>query len=332
MFSIKESPVWADEVHGFDLDDPVEGGIDGVDNVPLGELADRTAFLRGSIRLAGGHTFVIDSDDALAAWAKNAPGNDYSRILIKAGTWTLETTLSGGTWNNPVAAIDISDGRTLSVVGEAGSIVVIDHKSPSRHDFVCGIKGGAPNIVNPVSDCFIDNVCIKIRSTAFFSLFAFYGCINLTNCTAMATAMGAETAMWDGGGNCFYGCINLTNCTATAPETMVTGSGHGYGFESCTNLTNCTAAGTEMGDDCNFYGCTNLTNCTATVGDGGYGYGFESCTNLTNCTAMVPKDSYGFLSCRTGFGNSGKASYCFMEQQTGTTPWSSTASGGYNFV
>ena len=33
------------------------------------------------------HTFAVDSDAALAACATDAPGNDYTHVLIKAGTW-----------------------------------------------------------------------------------------------------------------------------------------------------------------------------------------------------------------------------------------------------
>jgi hypothetical protein len=46
MFRIDEKAKWADEVHGWSENDFVEGGYEGVDNIPLNELANRTAFLK----------------------------------------------------------------------------------------------------------------------------------------------------------------------------------------------------------------------------------------------------------------------------------------------
>lgn len=49
MYEINDAAEWADKVHGWDVDDPVEGGVGGVDNIPLLELANRTVFLKDQI-------------------------------------------------------------------------------------------------------------------------------------------------------------------------------------------------------------------------------------------------------------------------------------------
>jgi hypothetical protein len=46
MASIPGTPKWADTVYQFSTEDPVEGGPTGIDNLPLSQLADRTAYLK----------------------------------------------------------------------------------------------------------------------------------------------------------------------------------------------------------------------------------------------------------------------------------------------
>jgi hypothetical protein len=46
MFVIKENGQWPEEVHGWETEDPVEGGPGGCDNIPIEELACRTQSLK----------------------------------------------------------------------------------------------------------------------------------------------------------------------------------------------------------------------------------------------------------------------------------------------
>jgi hypothetical protein len=178
-------------------------------------------------------TFVIDSDADLAAWATNAPGNDYSRILIKAGTWTYNAPASnGGSLSAPLTAIDISDGRTLSVLGESGSLIVINHQSTATTHF-CGIKGK----INAENYCFFKNVQVQLsqnNNSGNSNGYGFYNCNNLTNCTGTVTGTGTTGYTVIGYG--FYNCNNLTNCTGTGTGT--TGSS-GYAFHTCRTGLGC---------------------------------------------------------------------------------------------
>jgi hypothetical protein len=67
MFNITEVPVWAQNVEGWDPEDFVEGGPLGVDNVPLKQLANRTAYLKSSLlpRIVGTY---IESGVELDPW------------------------------------------------------------------------------------------------------------------------------------------------------------------------------------------------------------------------------------------------------------------------
>lgn len=158
-------------------------------------------------------TFVIDSNQKLADWANNVNGNDYSRVLIKAGTWTLNTNLTGGTSSNPLVVIDISNGRTKCVVGESESRIVINNTQTAT-TYLIGIKGavitsGTPPIGN---EYFILNVDLSITST------------------------GAGSGIGTG----FSYCNNLTNCTGTGTNTSTsTNTGAGYGFNQCRTGFGC---------------------------------------------------------------------------------------------
>jgi len=239
-------------------------------------------------------TYVVDSDAALAAWATDAPGNDYSRVLIKAGNWVYAAPqTSGGADGNPLAAIDISNGRTKSVVGEAGSKIVINANTTDAL-YLAGIKGNVtgtyPDLVDPGKDYFFDNIAVEVSRTTWsdrvFYSYYFYACSNLTNCTGKGTDVGIG-----GNGHGFYACTNLTNCTGTGAGA----SNGSYGFNNCTNLANCTGTGT-----------------------GTNSYGFYACRT-------------GF-GCRNGStaSTAGTFTQCYMEQSSGTTPWANTAVGGYN--
>ena len=291
---------------------------------------------------ASEYTFVIDSDAALAAWADDAPGNDYSRILIKAGTWTLNAELTGGMLSNPSAAIDISDGRTLSIVGETGSKIIVNSHTASRVH-AAGIKGMAtgnyPNINAPEKGRFIRNVAIEMNvSTSvtgmlFFGSYpAFFACENLINCTGILNLVRTAT----GGGSqmfamAFHLCVNLTACNGTAifGEPAVVNAA----FLECTNLTNCAGNGVS-----GFFNCAGLTGCVGL----GSTIGFFHCMGLTFCVGTGEGSAgNGFRQCRTGFGNrngptpspGGTFNNCLMAQGTvnpTTNDWDNTAAGGWN--
>ena len=286
-------------------------------------------------------TFIIDSNAALAAWAANAPSNDYSRILIKEGTWEYTDTLALGTGGSPKVIIDISNGRTKSVVGESNSKIFFNSPSAS---YRVGIKGSE----NTACDYFLENVTVEFNGNVTGATLntGFLNCANLTNCACTTDGGGAVYS--------FNNCTNLINCTGKGRSNNASG----IGFTSCTNLTNCISLGTSPSGIyafSNFNNCTNLINCTgscfdnctslinctgkgSTVG-GGAVYSFNNCTNLINCVNAYSGDvtCFGFRNCRTGFGCKATTTstaaifnQCYMEQVSGTTPWANTAAGGYN--
>jgi len=298
------------------------------DNFSVNQLRDAVG---GRLIRAGGFTFVVDSNEALAAWADNTAGNDYSRVLIKAGTWTRNIVHPGGGFIAPLTGIDLSDGRTMSVVGEAGSRIVINSSGGGFHQGA-GIRGNATvadgGSVSPGTDFFFHNVNVHFHRSGVGSGFAFWGCATLVNCTGSGSGGGAGHGI---GG--FRDCVNLINCSGIGGEA---GDG-AAGFFNCTDLTSCIGTGGPRSLGHGFLGCVNLATCTG----GGGGAGFRECRFPVNCIGSSNGTGAGFAQCRTGFGNrrgvgaSGAATFdrCLMAQGAGnpsTNDWANTAEGGWN--
>ena len=269
----------------------------------------------GGSGMAESFTFVVDSNAALSAWATDAPGNDYSRVLVRAGTWTYnDPRTSGGSVTAPLAAIDISNKRTLSVIGESGSKIVImaavDYSSGLH---LAAIKGALANASeyhgspifsgNPVNGCFIRNLNVETKIFAGISSGIkggnAYGFVNIANqigCTSTVT--GRSSGAGSASSSAYHFCANLINCTATGNGGS-SGQVTGIGFGLCANLINCTATGNGSG--------------------GGNGWSFYRCRTGFGCRPIAASTAY--------------FSQCYMEQgnsSTTLTLWDNTAAGGYN--
>jgi hypothetical protein len=321
---------------------------EGLENLPalLADLKDMPDMLATEVQAlkdADTATFIIDSNEKLKAWADNDPGNDYTHVRIKTGTWTLDiepNRSNCGTSANPKTVIDISDGRTLSVVGEAGSGLVINI-TPTDQDtnyfFQC-IKGRLAGIypnfsgygvftgsLRNTGKYLFENVNIKMyvtttkTSTTIFS-FGFVGCVNLNNCEFMYDHIvaGSPTPNINLSDEIFgfLRCASLTNCTANIDTVLrINGGGmaNGYGFSQCVTLTNCTVTcycehGGGGASSCyGFSSCDSLTRCVSkvecSVGAYPVAKGFSDCRHLVNCDGVGEANNGGYKN--EGYGFSG---------------------------
>ena len=71
MANIVESETWDTGVYQLETTDPVQGGVDGIDNVPHKALANRTVWLKAQLALkallGGDNTQIFKAADGLAA-------------------------------------------------------------------------------------------------------------------------------------------------------------------------------------------------------------------------------------------------------------------------
>lgn len=215
-----------------------------------------------SVPNAEAFTYVVDSDEALAAWANATEGNDYTSVLIRKGEWTS------------TVGVNLTTAGTKVVVGEAGSKLVFNGgKSGLYYD---GIKPPTGY------EYYMRGVTVEITTGYSNYLYAFRYCSNLYNCTGIAYRTDSFNCECVG----FNECKKLFNCTGIGTGN---GSGSGYGFSDCTNLSNCTGTGTSTstGSGYGFSSCSAARYCAAgghcTTSAFNYSFASNSYTNTYAC-------------------------------------------------
>jgi hypothetical protein len=265
------------------------------------------------------YTFIVDSNEALAAWANNEEGNDYSQVLIKKGTWTSDIE------------VNLTTAGTKVVVGQAGSLLSFTSEYGLKYTTRPTTAEYWMLGVNVAVDIVSEN-SVKMS-------YAFSNCTNLTDCNGdgKSIGFGNDSAV-------FIGCTNLTNCNGTSIGIFnsVIGPSTNYSFSNCSNLSNCTGTGTGNGNG-NGYGfsnCSNLSNCTGT-GDGNSdvsSFGFNNCGNIISCIGnSCSGKGATFINCRImsfnrpGGMNTAATVYsmCYMKNNQ-TVSVDDTAAGGWN--
>lgn len=255
-------------------------------------------------------TYVVNSDETLNAWANNVSGNDYTHVLIKAGTWSLTAD-----------TINLTTTGTKTITGEAGNLIIHD----LSYD---GVMHTVKYDDVPSSDIYsINGVNIKTinrwsntTTTPARGCISFYKCTNLINCSAKG-----YTAYPVTGSNYFRGfsyCERLTNCFTTIDrDTITTNGGFFAGFDYCKYLTNCSAynknttinhfvgygfnycdyingcethiAGTSQQSN-GYYKCNYISSSYAYCSSSNTAYSFTNCNYVTSC--------YGYSSSSAGTG------------------------------
>ncbi len=234
------------------------------------------------------YTFVVDSDEKLAAWAGAASGKDYSHVLIKRGTWAMANA----------DGINLTAAGTITVTGEGGSLI---RNVVNSTGSVYGLHYDALPELGQGYGMFGVNVDVENTTddvAANNPIFCFANCSNLINCNASgrnhSSAINQNTVAG------FYSCEQLSHCCADMTETCsTTGVSPGcVGFAFCGCLSNCSAlcvrktGGDGYAMACGFKNCEKITGCTVYADGDINGNGMENCGYISG--------SYAFGSSATG--------------------------------
>ena len=237
------------------------------------------------------YTFVIDSNAKLRQWADNAAGNDYSRVLVRAGTWYYE--FSGEVNATDLRVIDLSNGRTKSVDCEAGGSITMDINfsalSAANHTDIKAVAGSEKIVINNL------NIYVNLESAKAVTASVFYGCHRMRNLNARIDVNANY-----GQASAFANCSRIYGCTGYVDS---------YFQDRENNEDNMLASA--------FANCTLLYDCEAESRiNAGSAYPFYNC-----------RTGFG----NRGRGNNRGFYNCYMEQVSGNTAWANTAAGGYNY-
>jgi hypothetical protein len=163
-------------------------------------------------------TFVVDSNAALAAWANNAAGDDYTNVLVKQGTWTLPGSFASG--------INLTTTGTKGITGQPGSKIIITG----------GTYGFQYTTVPTTPDYFMTGLAVEGGNYTVL-----YRLANIDKCNVKCTASGIAVGYCEGVRDTYaetnssiYAAFNycnfLTGCKGKA------GSATGSAFSSCRRM------------------------------------------------------------------------------------------------
>lgn len=125
MANLPETPVWEEGIYQLETTDPVQGGPDGVDNLPNRQLANRTVYLKKQIDELGAPARTVASIAELRALtATNRPvqvlgyyaaGDDGGGLFVWKAASTAED--NGGTVIRPDSVSAGDPGRWERILG-----------------------------------------------------------------------------------------------------------------------------------------------------------------------------------------------------------------------
>ncbi|KVT80597.1 hypothetical protein WK59_21415 [Burkholderia ubonensis] len=109
MTDLVESSTWTPGIRQFETSDPVEGGPDGIDNVPLRQLANRTRFLKDA------HDALAGAQNPYPQYATTVQMQAAISALVDAAPGALDTLneLSKALGNDPNFATTMANALAL---------------------------------------------------------------------------------------------------------------------------------------------------------------------------------------------------------------------------
>jgi hypothetical protein len=261
--------------------------------------------LGGDATNSASFTYVIDSNEALADYANSVSGNDYTSVLIKKGTWSINISKNIASYNTKLiyfedgAKIVInSDGATDSVMWQGNSTRMFNG------DFELNYSGNSKTFIGLGSFDELVNCKISVKITGSITGYGscFNACKNLKNCRITSLSFSNSIPIFYG----FNLCHRLFNCDI---DVWLTASNCGSFilFNECISLNDCRCERSGLGTiGCElkgFVNCKVLSNCRVSVSDQKHPlYGFENCEKMAQCNFycynITDSTCFGFYQCK----------------------------------
>jgi hypothetical protein len=93
MSNLPENPSWPEGIYQIEVDDPIQGGVDGIDNRQARQLANRTLWLRQQLEQIasggtggtpgsgdGGAAILDTATDTFHTWSARKIGNELAAL------------------------------------------------------------------------------------------------------------------------------------------------------------------------------------------------------------------------------------------------------------
>lgn len=219
-------------------------------------------------------TFVVDSNEALAAWANATEGNDYTSVLIRKGEWTLNTFTQFD--SRTYVGINLTRTKTKVIVGESGSKLIFIAESNLIEFSYRGIMyEEIPNetLYN------IKNLDVEFYFKNIGRFAGFYRCINIFDSTIKIRCENNNNKGMMQGYAVWY-CNKIYRCTVIVTDIIGEYVQEVFPFLLCDYIEYCTAKSIEF--PC-FSLCKNIKNSTGESDS----FVYSKCDGLDNCTGYA---------------------------------------------
>ena len=239
------------------------------------------------------YTFVVDSNEAFAAWANNdrSKGQDYTSVLIRRGTWTS------------TKGVDLTNAGTYSIKGEPGSKLVFNlqtHNYMYTSVYDSSSKGVAglyyQRTITSSTTCpeyYIRDLDIEFNvlkdntDRDFSEAVAILRCVNIERCKVVSKATcTTHTSRGYVRPIAFGYSQNLRNNYAMS-EIITTYNGNTCAIGRCRIISHCHAE-SYLGESresaargTGFFTCYDVYRCTGKTGGAHYYESYTSSTSIT---------------------------------------------------
>ncbi|KVZ49005.1 gp53-like domain-containing protein [Burkholderia ubonensis] len=205
MTDLVESSTWTPGIRQFETSDPVEGGPDGIDNVPLRQLANRTRFLKDA------HDALVDAKNPYPQYATIVQMQDAIKGIVASAPGALDTLneLAAALGNDPNFATTMTNALALKAPIDSPALT------------------GAPKAPTPQQ---FDN-STKLATTAFVR--QAFG--NMSGASGISGATTLTTA--DAGAFRYFSGSSAYNVSVPSTSTVPDGTMIGIGCNNTAGIT-----------------------------------------------------------------------------------------------
>lgn len=164
MTGLVETPVWEPEIYQWETDDPVEGGPDGIDNVPTRQLANRSQYLKQEVESTqagqAAHAAAADPHPQYAPklnpvltapTVAAAPGAGDNSLKLVPSTWVvtaIATAIADLVASSP-AALDTLNEIAAALGNDANFAATITNALALKAPLASPVFTGNPEAPTP---------------------------------------------------------------------------------------------------------------------------------------------------------------------------------------
>ncbi|NOK40830.1 hypothetical protein C7296_05015 [Burkholderia thailandensis] len=218
MTDLVESSTWTPGIRQFETSDPVEGGPDGIDNLPLRQLANRTRFLKDA------HDALAGAQNPYPQYATIVQMQEAIKALVASAPGALDTLneLAAALGNDPNFATTMTNALALKAPIDS-PLLIGTPKGPTPPQFDNSAKLATTTFVQRAIGNMQTGSRIQSAANATFAASQAGGSYTL-EVASTTYALPAISSVQPGATFEFLATVNAATVSTTGGDKMMTGS------------------------------------------------------------------------------------------------------------